>query len=70
MIPLPFFSLSDHLGFLGVTLKSTYALTRKVNGDTLQDRIRKVIGPWRAGRFMALNLRPHSVNTYAISKIM
>ena len=70
MIPHSFFSLSDHLDFLGVTLKSTYAMTRRVNGDTLQDRIRKVIGPWRAGRFMALNLRPHSVNTYAISKLM
>ena len=56
MIPHSFFSLSDHLDFLGVTLKSTYALTRKVNGDTLQDRIRKVVGPWRGGRFMALNL--------------
>ena len=37
MIPHSFFSLSDHLDFLGVTLKSTYALTRKVNGDVLQD---------------------------------
>ena len=70
MIPHSFFSLSDHLDFLGVTLKSTYALTRKVNGDALQDRLRKVIGPWRGGRFMPLNLRPHSVNTYAISKLM
>ena len=70
MIPHSFFSLSDHLDFLGVTLKSTYAQTRQVNGDILQDRIRKVIGAWRAGRFMALNLRPHSVNTYAISKLM
>ena len=70
MIPHSFFSLSDHLDFLGVTLKSTYALTRKVNEDALQDCLRKVIGPWRGGRFMPLNLRSHSVNTYAISKLM
>ena len=39
MIPHSFFSLSDHLDFLGVQLKATYSLTRKVNGDILQDRI-------------------------------
>ena len=70
MIPNGFFSLSDHLDFLGVTLKSTYALTRKVNGDVLQDRVRKMVGPWRGGRFMPLNLRSHSVNNYAFSKLM
>ena len=70
MIPHTFFSLSDHLNFLGVQLKSTYSLTRKVNGDILQDRIKKTVGPWRGGRFMPLNLRPHSINTYAVSKLM
>ena len=65
MIPHDFFILSDHLDFLGVILKSTYSLTRKANGDLLQDKIKKVIGPWRAGRFMSLNLRPHSINLYA-----
>ena len=70
MIPHSFFSLSDHLDFLGVQLKATYSLTRRANGDILQDRMRKIVGPWRGGRFMALNLRPHSINTYAISKLM
>ena len=70
MIPHSFFSLSDHLDYLGVTLKSTYALTRKVNEDTVQDRVRKVVGPWRGGCFMPLNLRSHSVNTCAFSKLM
>ena len=70
MIPHAFFSLSDHLDFLGVQLKSTYSLTRKVNGDILQDRMKKIVGPWRGGRFMALNLRPHSLNTYAVSKLL
>ena len=70
MIPHDFFILSDHLDFLGVILKSTYSLTRKANGDLLQDRIKKVIGPWRAGRFMSLTLRPHSVNLFAYSKLL
>ena len=70
MIPRSFFSLSDHLDFLGVQLKATYSLTRKVNGDILQDRMKKIVGPWRGGRYMPLNLRPHSINTYAISKLM
>ena len=69
-IPFDFFTLSDHLDFLGVTLMATPAATRKSNGDHLQDRVRKTIGPWRAGRFMSLNLRPHSVNCYALSKLL
>ena len=68
-IPFDFFTLSDHLDFLGVTLKATCAATRTVNGDTLQERVRKTVGPWKGGRFMALNLRPHSVNCFALSKL-
>ena len=70
MIPHNFFTLSGHLDFLGVTLIPTYYLTRSVNGDVLKDRINKVIGPWRGGRFMSLTLRPHSTNLYAFSKIL
>ena len=47
MICHGFFSLSDHLDFLGVTLKSTFSSTRKANGDILQDRIKKVTERWR-----------------------
>ena len=65
MIPHQFFSLSDHLKFLSVTLKATYPMTRKVNWEALRDRIQKVVGPWREGRFMSLYLQPHSVNKYA-----
>ena len=68
-IPFDFFTLSDHLDFLGVTLKATTLATRKVNGDILQERIRNTVGPWKGGRFMALNLRPHSVNCFALSKL-
>ena len=68
-IPFDFFTLSDHLDFLGVTLKATTMATRQANGDILQEKIRKTISPWRGGRFMELNLRPHSINCYALSKL-
>ena len=68
-LPCNFFSLSDHLDMLGVTLKATYMSTRKVNGDELQDRMKKVVGPWRAGKFMDLTMRSHSLNCYAFSKL-
>ena len=67
---MPSFLLSDHLDFPGVVLKSSYSFTRKANGDLLQERIRKVVGPWIAGRFMSLTLRPHSINLYAYSKLL
>ena len=70
MIPHRFFSLSDKLDFLGVTLNATYTLTQRVNGEALKERIQKVVGPWRGGRFMCLNMRPHSVNNYAFSKLL
>ena len=36
--------------------------TRKANGDELVERIRKVVGPWKVGRHMALTMRPHLMN--------
>ena len=68
-LPCNFFSLSDHLDMLGVTLMATHTATRKANGDELQERIKNVIGPWRAGRFMPLTMRPYSINCYAFSKL-
>ena len=68
-LPCNFFSLSDHLDMLGVTLKATFTATRKANGDELQDKIKKVVGPWRAGKFMPLTMRPFSLNTYAFPKL-
>ena len=44
----------DFLDFLGVTLKATCAATRTVNGDILQERVRKTVGPWR--RLVACSL--------------
>ena len=69
MIPFNFFTISDHLDFLGVTLMATYTSSRKSNGEILQEKVRKTIGAWKAGRFMPLNLRAHSVNCFAFSKL-
>ena len=68
-LPCNFFSLSDHLDMLGVTLKATFTATRKANGDELQEKIKNAVGPWRAGKFMPLTMRPHSLNCYAFSKL-
>ena len=68
MIHFDFFILSEHLDFLGITLKATFGATRMANGEILQERVKQVINPWKGNRFMSLCLRPHSVNCYAYSK--
>ena len=68
-IPCSFFLLSDHLDMLGATLKATYTATRKANGDALVEKIRKTVGPWRAGRHMGLTMRPHLINSTVFSKM-
>ena len=68
-LPHQYMQLSDHLDFVGVELRSTFIQTRKVNGEQLQTRLKNTVGPWKAGRFMPLTLRPYSVNTFALSKV-
>ena len=68
-LPHQYIQLSDHLDFVGVELRSTFVQTRKVNGEQLQTRIKNTVGPWKAGRFMPLTLRPYSANTFALSKV-
>ena len=68
-LPCNFFRLSDQLDMLGVTLKATYMATRKANGEVLQEKIKKVVGPWRAGKYMPLIMRPYSLNSYALPKL-
>ena len=68
-IPINYIRISDHLDMLGFTLMATFTKTRKANGDAVQSKFRSTIGPWRAGRFMALTLRSPSLNTYALPKI-
>ena len=59
-----YITLSDHLDFVGVQLHATYTQTRKANGDTVVKRIKDTINPWKAGKFMALTMRPTSVNSF------
>ena len=69
-LPCNFFSLSDHLDMLGVTLMATYTATRKANGDDLQDKIKNQVGSWKSGKFMPLTMRPFSLNSYAFPKLL
>lgn len=39
------------------------------NCDEMVTRLTNTVGPWRGGKFLPLILRPHSVNTYALSKV-
>ena len=68
-LPHQYIKLSDHLDFVGVELRASYIQTRKVNGEQLQTRVKNIVGPWRAGRFMPLTMRPYSANVYALSKV-
>ena len=68
-IPVNYIILSEHLDMIGVKLLSTYQKTRKVNCDELQTRVQNTIGPWKGGKFMPLVSRPHSINTYCLSKV-
>ena len=68
-LPVNYIVMSEHLDMIGVKLLSTFQKTRKVNGDDLQSRVKNVVGPWRGGKFMPLNNRPHSINNYCFSKV-
>ena len=68
-LPHQYIQRSDHLDFVGVELRSTFIQTRKVNGEQLQTRVKNTVGPWKAGRFMPITLRPYSANNYALSKV-
>ena len=52
-----------------MTLKATFVQTRKANCDSMEDKIKKVVGPWKGGKFMYVTQRGYSANCYAFSKI-
>ena len=68
-LPVNYVAISEHLDMVGVQLKATFTQTRKMNGDALQDKVSKVVGPWKGGKFMSLTMRPFSLNTYCCSKL-
>ena len=59
----------DELNFLGVMLARTSTKTRALNGDELTKKVRATISSYKAGRHSPLVCRPHTVNTYVMSKI-
>ena len=62
-------TLSDHLDMVGVTLMASWAQTRKVNGDTLQLKVKNTVNPWKGGKFLPITQRGWSLNSYALSKV-
>ena len=68
-IPTSYMRLSESLDMVGVTLCAQWPVTRRMNGDILREKISRVTGSWRGGKFLPLTLRPISVNTYALSKV-
>ena len=68
-IPTPYMKITDSLDMVGVKLCATWSSTRSMNGDILKNKIKQLMGSWRSGKFMDLNLRPISVNTFALSKV-
>ena len=69
-LPVNYIVLSDHLDMVGVKLLATYQKTRKVNCDELLDKVKNTTGSWKTGKFMPLTSRPHSVNTFCLSKVL
>ena len=68
-IPFNFMTICDHLEMVGVELRVTWTQTRKANCDILQSRVENTIRRWRSGKFMELNMRGWSINSYCLSKI-
>ena len=68
-LPHQYIQLSEHLDFVGVELRATFIQTRKANGDQLQTKVKNTVGPWKAGKFMPLTIRPFSANNYALAKV-
>ena len=69
-IPVNYIVLSEHLDMVGVKLMASFQKTRKLNCDELQARVQTVTGAWKGEKFMPLTSRPHSLNTYCLSKVM
>ena len=68
-LPVQYVVLSEHLDMVGVQLKATYTQSRKVNCDSLLEKVSNIVGSWKGGKFMPLTMRPSSLNTYCCSKI-
>ena len=68
-LPVRYVALSEHLDMVGVKLKASFAGSRKLNCDELQEKVRGIISMWRGGKFMPLVQRSLSVNCFCLSKV-
>ena len=68
-IPTPYMKITSSLDMVGVKLCATWSSSRALNGDIVKDKVKQLIGSWRAGKFMPLTQRPLSANTFALSKV-
>ena len=48
---------------------ASWTQTRKVNGDYIQEKVRKTVNPWKAGKFLPITQRGWSLNSYCLSKV-
>ena len=53
-LPVQYVVLSEHLDMVGVQLKATYTQSRKVNCDSLLEKVSNIVGSWKGGKFMPL----------------
>ena len=68
-IPCPYMTLTDELDMVGVELRATWTQTRKANGDAVQGRVTRKTNLWKGGKFMPLNMRSWSANTFCLSQV-
>ena len=68
-LPVKYIVISEHLDMVGVQLMASFQQTRKSNCDGIQKKVQNIIGSWRGGKFMPLISRPHSINTFCLSKV-
>ena len=64
-IPVKYIALAEHLDMVGVKLKPSFTQSRKLNCDEVQEKVKKVVGSWKSGKFLPLSLRSHSLNSYS-----
>ena len=62
-------AIVSEINMLGVTLTRSASKTRAANGEELVKRVQKKLNVYRAGRLSPLTCKPHTANTYLLSKI-
>ena len=68
-IGFPHLRIVESLAFIGVSLTANWQRTKRENMNELTARVKSTVGAWKSGKFQSLVCRPHSVNTYCLSKI-